>query len=65
MEGCGALERTDFYQFLIWEGVVILIKLILAVSTLGWYGGPERTHFLTASTVGTGPIGGPLERTHF
>ena len=19
---CGALERTDFYQFLIWEGVV-------------------------------------------
>ena len=22
--GCGSLERTDFKQFLLWEGVVVL-----------------------------------------
>ena len=27
--GCGGLERTDFEQFLIWEGVVVLKELIL------------------------------------
>ena len=26
--GCGDLERTDFYQFLLLEGVVILKELI-------------------------------------
>ena len=26
--GCGGLERTDFYQFLLWEGVVVLEDLI-------------------------------------
>ena len=26
---CGDLERTDFEQFLLWEGVVILKELIL------------------------------------
>ena len=25
---CGGLERTDFYQFLCWEGAVVLKKLI-------------------------------------
>ena len=28
-EGCGSLERTDFEQFLFWEGVVVLKELIL------------------------------------
>ena len=27
--GCGSLERTDFKQFLLWEGVVVLKELIL------------------------------------
>ena len=27
--GCGCLERTDFEQFLLWEGVVVLKELIL------------------------------------
>ena len=27
--GCGGLERTDFKQFLLWEGVVVLKELIL------------------------------------
>ena len=26
--GCGGLERTHFYQFLFWEGVVVLKGLI-------------------------------------
>ena len=25
---CGSLERTDFEQFLLWEGVVVLKELI-------------------------------------
>ena len=32
---CGGLERTDFSQFLCWEGVVVLKELILIISTLG------------------------------
>ena len=27
--GCGGLERTDFSQFLLWEGVMVLKELIL------------------------------------
>ena len=27
--GCSGLERTDFEQFLLWEGVVVLKELIL------------------------------------
>ena len=26
--GCGGLKRTDFYQFLLWEGLVALKELI-------------------------------------
>ena len=26
--GCGALERTNFEQFLLWEGVVVLKELV-------------------------------------
>ena len=29
MGGCGGLERTDFEQFLLWEGVMVLNELIL------------------------------------
>ena len=43
--GCGGLERTDFSQFLLWEGVVVLKELIFTVSTLGGCGGLERTDF--------------------
>ena len=25
--GCGGLERTEFLQFLLWEGVVVLKEL--------------------------------------
>ena len=28
--GCGGLEKTDFSQFLLWEGVVVLKELILS-----------------------------------
>ena len=27
-EGCCGLERTDFWHFLLWEGVVVLKELI-------------------------------------
>ena len=43
--GCGGLERTEFLQFLLWEGVVVLKELIFTVSTLGGCGGLERTDF--------------------
>ena len=57
---CVVLERTDFQQFLLWEGVVVLKELIfnslyfgrvwyslliLTVSILGGCGGLERTDF--------------------
>ena len=45
MGGCGGLERTDFEQFLLWEGVVVLKELIFHSSTLGGCGGLERTDF--------------------
>ena len=33
LQGFGALEKTEFKQFLLWEGVVVLKELILTVST--------------------------------
>ena len=60
MGGCGGLERTDFSQFLLWEGVVVLKELIvysfyfgrvwvlkelIFTGTLGGCGGLERTDF--------------------
>ena len=33
------------FQFLLWEGVVVLKELIFTVSILGGYGGLERTDF--------------------
>ena len=46
----GSLERTDFNSFYFAEGVVVLKKLNLTVSTLGRCGGLERPD-LTVSTL--------------
>ena len=41
--GCGGLERTDFKQFLLWKGVVIMKELIsITISTMG---GPDFNSF--------------------
>ena len=59
--GCGDVERTDFWHFLLWEGVDILKELILTVSALGgWWS--WKNSFLKLSTLGG--FGG-LERTDF
>ena len=36
LEGCGGLERTDFSQFLLWDGVLVSQELIFNSST--WEG---------------------------
>ena len=47
MGGCGGLERTDFEQFLLWEGVVVLKELVFYYFYFGRVcGGLERTDFL-------------------
>ena len=43
--GCGGLERTDFEQFLLWEGMVVLKEFILNRFYFGGCGGLERTDF--------------------
>ena len=43
--GCGGLKRTDFSQFLYWQGVVNLKDLIFTVSSLGGCGVLDRTDF--------------------
>ena len=43
--GYGGLERTDFKQFLLWEGVVVLKELILSSLYFGGCGSLERTDF--------------------
>ena len=43
--GCGGLERTDFNQFLILEGVVVLKELIFNSFYVGRCGGLERMDF--------------------
>ena len=43
--GCGGLERTDFSQFLLWEGGGPERTDFSTVSTLGGCGGLERTDF--------------------
>ena len=42
---CGILERIDFGQFLLLEGVVVLKELILNSFYFGRCGGLERTDF--------------------
>ena len=44
---CGGLQRTDFYSFYFWEGVVVLKELDLTILTLGGCSGLERTDFNT------------------
>ena len=36
LEGCGGLERTDFYQLLHWEGVVVVKELIFNSFYFEW-----------------------------
>ena len=36
MAECGGLERTDFLQFLLWEGVEVLKELILTADRVAW-----------------------------
>ena len=43
--GCGGLERTDFQQFLLQVGVVVLKELILIVDTSAAFSGLERADF--------------------
>ena len=43
--GDGGIERTDFYQFLLWKGEIVLKELTLSFSTLGGCGSLERTDF--------------------
>ena len=45
LDWCGGLERTDFEQFLCWEGVAVLKELILILPTLGGCGGLKRSDF--------------------
>ena len=52
----------DLEQFILQEGVVVLKKPILTVSTLGGCGGLERTEFSTISTLAGCSC---LERTDF
>ena len=35
LEGCGGLERTDFSQFLLWDGVLVSQELIFNSFYLG------------------------------
>ena len=39
------LKELIFNQFLLWEGVLVLIELTLTVSNLGGCNGLERTNF--------------------
>ena len=45
MGGCGGPDRTDFSQFLLWEGVVVLQELIFHSFHFGESDGPDRTNF--------------------
>ena len=62
MGGSGGLERNDFEQFLLWEGLVVLKGLILNSFYFQrvWWSG--KKWFSTISILG-GCDG--LERTHF
>ena len=60
--GCGGLERTDFEQFLLWEGVMVLKELILNSFYFGRVWWSWKNSFWTDSTLGG--CGG-LERTDF
>ena len=60
--GWGGLERTDFEQFLLWQGLMVLKELILNSFLFGrvwWY---WKNSFWTDSSLGGS---GGLERTDF
>ena len=59
---CGGLERTDIHQFLLWEGVVVLIELTFNSFYFGKVWCSSKNLFLTVSTLGA--FGG-LARTDF
>ena len=61
-EGCCGLERTDFWHFLLWEGMVVLKELIFNVFYFRRVLWSWKNWFLTLSTLGR--YGG-LERTDF
>ena len=50
--GCGGPDRTDFSQFLLWAGVVVLKELIFNSFYTWRVWCLERTAFLTVSTLG-------------
>ena len=63
---CGCLERTDFEQFLLWEGVVVLKELISDSFYFGRVWWSWKNWFWTVSTLeGCGGRCGGLERTDF
>ena len=59
---CGGLERTDFKQFLLWEGVVVLKELILNSFYFKVVWWSRKNWSFTISTLGG--CGG-LDRTDF
>ena len=59
---CGGLERTDFEQFLLWEGVVVLKELILNSFYFGRVWWSWKNWLWTVSSLGRC---GSLERTDF
>ena len=50
--GCGGLEITDFEQFLLWEGVLVLKELILNSFYFGRVWWSWKNWFWTFSTLG-------------
>ena len=63
MGGCGGHERTDFYEFLFWEDVVVLKELIFTFSFYLWKGVAVLKELIFHSFY-FGRCGG-LERTDF
>ena len=60
--GCDGLERTNFEQFLLWEGVVVSKQLIFHCLYFGRVWSSWKNWFWTVSTLGGC---GDLERTDF
>ena len=50
--GCGGLQRTDFEQFLLWEGMMLLKELILNSFYFGTVWWSSKNWFWTVSTLG-------------
>ena len=50
--GCGGLERTDFKQFVLWEGVLVLKERVLNSFYFGRMCWSLKNWFWTVSTLG-------------